>query len=204
MRRNLGQEAPDGGWRVEAIVATETPTCDFGWPAPDFSLPGIDGRIYTRDAVAGPRGLLVMFLCNHCPYVRAVEARIARDARELGPLGIGVVAICSNDPVAYPEDGRRGLSEQVARAGFGFPYLIDAEQVVARAYGAVCTPDFFGFDALLGLQYRGRLDASRRETGPDDLRRDLFLAMKQVSETGRGPEQQIPSAGCSIKWKRDA
>ncbi|MBK0399886.1 thioredoxin family protein [Limibaculum sp. M0105] len=182
-------------------MATGTPICDFGWKAPDFSLPGIDGKNYSRASLTGPRGLLVMFLCNHCPYVRAVETRIARDARDLAPLGIGVAAICSNDAAAYPDDGPDGLREQAARAGFGFAYLIDAEQAVARAYGAVCTPEFFGFDAGLGLQYRGRLDASRREAGPDDLRRDLFLAMKQVAETGQGPREQIASVGCSIKWK---
>jgi len=182
-------------------MATGTPICDFGWKAPDFRLPGIDGKNYSRASLTGPRGLLVMFLCNHCPYVRAVETRIARDARDLAPLGIGVAAICSNDAAAYPDDGPDGLREQAARAGFGFAYLIDTEQAVARAYGAVCTPEFFGFDAGLGLQYRGRLDASRREAGPNDLRRDLFLAMKQVAETGRGPREQIASVGCSIKWK---
>lgn len=183
-------------------MANETPLCDFGWPAPDFDLPGIDGRSYRRDAIVGPRGLLVMFLCNHCPYVRAVETRIARDARDLAALGVGSVAICSNDAAAYPDDGPDGLRAQAQRAGFGFPYLVDADQSVARAYDAVCTPDFFGFDAGLGLQYRGRLDASRREAGPPGLRRDLFLAMKQVAETGRGPAGQVASVGCSIKWKQ--
>ncbi|MGD9783342.1 MAG: thioredoxin family protein [Hyphomicrobiaceae bacterium] len=182
-------------------MAVETPVCDFGWKAPAFSLPGTDGRIWSLDGVRGPRGTLVMFICNHCPYVQAVIDRIVRDARELEPLGIGAVAISSNDAGSYPEDSFANMKRVAERQGFPFPYLYDESQAVARAYGAVCTPEFFGFDAGLGLQYRGRLDASRKEAGPADLRRDLFLAMQQVAETGRGPAQQVPSMGCSIKWK---
>ncbi|MEM6487427.1 MAG: thioredoxin family protein [Pseudomonadota bacterium] len=183
------------------MALIQTPICDFGWPAPGFSLPALDGRMVSLADVRGAKGTLVMFLCNHCPYVQAVETRIARDARALAALDIGVVAICSNDAVRSPQDGPAGLQAQVARAGFEFPYLIDAGQDAARAYDAACTPDFFGFDAQDGLQYRGRLDASRAEAGPADLRRDLFLAMRQVAETGRGPEDQIASMGCSIKWR---
>ena len=182
-------------------MAVETPICDFGWKAPDFRLPGIDGKSHALADLAGPKGTLVMFICNHCPYVRAVEDRIVRDATELQALGIGVVAIGSNDAESHPQDGIEGMREQAKRAGFAFPYLRDEDQSVARAYDAVCTPDFFGFDAGLGLQYRGRLDASRASAGAPDLRRDLFLAMKQVAETGHGPREQIPSMGCSIKWK---
>ena len=183
------------------MALKETPVCDFGWPAPDFRLPDLEGRSHGFADVAGGKGTLIMFLCNHCPYVRAIEDRIARDARDLAALGIGVAAICANDAADYPEDGPAGLAEQAARAGFDFPYLVDESQDVARAYGAVCTPDFFGFDADGGLQYRGRLDASKAEAGPADLRRDLYLAMKAVAETGTGPAEQIPSMGCSIKWK---
>lgn len=182
-------------------MAVETPVCDFGWMAPDFELPGTDGRTWRLADIRGGRGTLVMFICNHCPYVQAVIDRIVRDARALQPQGIGIAAISANDATTYPEDSFDNMQRVAARYSFPFPYLHDESQQVARAYGAVCTPEFFGFDANLGLQYRGRLDASRREAGPADLRRDLFLAMKQIAETGKGPHQQIPSMGCSIKWK---
>ena len=142
-----------------------------------------------------------MFICNHCPYVQAIVDRLVRDVRELQAQGIGVAAIMSNDQVAYPEDSFDNMKLFAKEHGFTFPYLLDESQEVARAYGAVCTPDFFGFDAGLGLQYRGRLDASRREAGPADARRELLEAMAQVAATGRGPAEQVPSMGCSIKWK---
>ena len=182
-------------------MAVETPICDFGWRAPDFTLPGVDGKSYSLADIKGARGTLVVFICNHCPYVKAVIDRLVRDARELQALGIGVVAISSNDEVTYPEDSFANMKRFAAQHRFTFPYLYDEKQDVAHAYDAVCTPDFFGFDAVLGLQYRGRLDASRKDAGPPDLRRDLYLAMKQVAETGKGPSEQIPSMGCSIKWK---
>ena len=182
-------------------MAVSTPICDFGWPAPAFDLPATDGKRHTLEDVRGPRATLVMFLCNHCPYVLAVLDRILRDARDLQALGVGVAAICSNDAGAYPQYGFEPMARMAADRGFPFPYLHDETQAVARAYDAVCTPDFFGFDAGLGLQYRGRLDASKREAGSADLRRDLYEAMAQVAETGRGPEAQIPSMGCAIKWK---
>jgi peroxiredoxin len=181
-------------------MAATPPVCDFGWPAPDFSLPGTDGGTYRLRDILGPNGVLVMFICNHCPYVLAVLDRIIRDARDLQALGIGVAAICSNDAEAYPADSFDNMVALAAREGFAFPYLHDADQSVARAYGAACTPDFFGFNADLGLQYRGRLDASRAQAGPSDLRRDLFEAMKAVAGTGHGPRDQIASMGCSIKW----
>jgi peroxiredoxin len=183
------------------MASLETPVCEFGAAAPDFSLPGVDGRTWTRDRCRGERGLLVMFICNHCPYVKAVRERIVRDARELQALGIGCVAVMSNDPADYPEDSFENMVRVAAEFDFPFPYLLDETQEVARAYGAVCTPDFFGYDAGLGLQYRGRLDASRKETAPEGVRRDLFEAMRQVAETGQGPKEQIPSMGCSIKWR---
>ncbi|HVI52027.1 MAG TPA: thioredoxin family protein [Candidatus Sulfotelmatobacter sp.] len=182
-------------------MAVETPICDFGWKAPDFRLGGIDGRDYSLADVRGAKGTLIMFICNHCPYVQAVAERLARDAHELMAAGIGVAAIMSNDVDAYPEDSFDNMKLFAARHGFSFPYLIDASQDVARRYGAVCTPDFFGFDAGLGLQYRGRLDASRRETGPKDARRELYEAMLGVARTGCGPAEQTASMGCSIKWR---
>lgn len=183
------------------MMAAIPPVCDFGWPAPDFRLPGTDGKEHSLDEIAGPKGTLIMFICNHCPYVLAVLDRIIRDARDLQAMGIGVAAISANDASAYPQDGFDRMKEMAEARGFPFPYLHDESQQVARAYGAVCTPDFFGFNAARELQYRGRLDASRKETGPADLRRDLFEAMRQVAETGHGPVEQVPSMGCSIKWK---
>jgi peroxiredoxin len=183
------------------MASLETPVCDFGAPAPDFSLPGVDGRVWTRDDCKGPKGLLVMFICNHCPYVQAVRERIIRDVRELTALGIGCVGIMSNDTVNYPDDSFANMQRIAAEHDYPFPYLYDETQEVARAYGAVCTPDFFGYNAELGLQYRGRLDASRKETAPADVRRDLFEGMRQVADTGNGPREQIPSIGCSIKWR---
>jgi len=183
------------------MVSLETPICEFGLPAVDFSLPGVDGRTWTLQDCRGERGLLVMFICNHCPYVKAVLERIVRDTRELQGLGVNAVAIMSNDPTDYPEDSFDNMRRVAEANDFPFPYLLDESQQVAKAYGAVCTPDFFGYNADLQLQYRGRLDASRKDTAPADAPRELFQAMRQVAETGRGPEQQIPSMGCSIKWK---
>ncbi len=184
-------------------MAMETPVCDFGRIAADFRLPCIDGRVWSLADIRGPKGTLVMFICNHCPYVKAVVDRLVRDVGALQALGIGAAAIMSNDAVAYPEDSVDNMRAFAARHGFTFPYLVDETQDVARAYGAVCTPDFFGYDSGLGLQYRGRLDSSRKEAGPADARRELFEAMRQVAETGRGPTEQVPSMGCSIKWKAE-
>ena len=177
------------------------PVCDFGWTAPPFDLRATDGKRYGLADVAGPNGTLVMFICNHCPYVLAVLDKIIRDARDLQALGVGVVAICSNDADGYPDDSFPNMVAMAERNGFPFPYLHDADQSVARAWSAACTPDFFGFNADGGLQYRGRLDASRREPGPADLKRELYEAMRLVATTGRGPRDQTPSIGCSIKWK---
>ncbi len=182
-------------------MAETSPQCSIGWKAPDFRLPATDGKTYSLANVRGPKGTLVMFICNHCPYVQAVLDRIVRDAGELAGLGVGAVAISSNDAVTYPEDSF-GRMQAVARArAFPFPYLYDETQDVARAYGAVCTPDFFGFNADLGLEYRGRLDASGREAAPPGAKRELFEAMKLIAATGKGPKEQRPSIGCSLKWK---
>ncbi len=183
------------------MVSLETPVCDFGAPALDFSLPGVDGKVWTLDDCRGEKGLLVMFICNHCPYVKAIRDRIVRDTRELRDYGINSVAIMSNDPSDYPEDSFENMKKVAETFDFPFPYLMDETQEVAKAYGAVCTPDFFGYNDKLELQYRGRLDASRKEAAPPDASRDLFEAMVQVARTGKGPEEQIPSMGCSIKWR---
>ncbi|MGN7869166.1 thioredoxin family protein [Paracoccus sp. 22332] len=182
-------------------MAVSPPVCDFGAPWNDFELPGTDGRIYRLADVTGPRGTLVMFICNHCPYVQSIIDRIVRDAREMQAAGIGVVAISANDVAEYPQDGPDQMKTEAARHGFTFPYLYDETQAVARAYGAECTPDFFGYNADGELQYRGRFDASARTPGPAEARRELLEAMLQIAETGKGPENQVPSMGCSIKWK---
>ncbi|HEX2020666.1 MAG TPA: thioredoxin family protein [Aurantimonas sp.] len=182
-------------------MAAHPPICDFGWPAVDAELPGVDGKTHRIFDHKGEKGLLVVFICNHCPYVKAVIDRLVRDAAELAPLGIGTVAISSNDADAYPQDSFENMRVFAQAHDFPFPYLYDEDQSVARAYGAVCTPDFFGFNGDLGLQYRGRIDASRKEAAPEGTGRDLFDAMRQIAETGEGPREQVASIGCSIKWK---
>lgn len=182
-------------------MALNTPVCEFGRPADDFELPDTDGVRHTLATLRGPNGLLLMFICNHCPYVKAVINRICRDARELQTIGIGVAAIMSNDPAEYPEDSFANMQRVARELDFPFPYLYDETQAVARAYGAVCTPDFFGFNRQLQLQYRGRLDASGRQPAPPDARRELVEAMRMIAETGRGPSEQVASIGCSIKWR---
>lgn len=185
------------------MVSLQTPICDFGWKAPDFDLPGVDGKRWTLADVRGERGTLVMFICNHCPYVKAIRPRLVSDLKALKALGVNAVAIMSNDPADYPEDSFENM-QQVAQAfDFPFPYLLDETQAVAKVYGAICTPDFFGFNGDLALQYRGRFDESRKETAESSTR-DLFFAMQQVAQTGQGPREQIPSIGCSIKWLDEA
>lgn len=183
------------------MVSLETPVCEFGLAAPDFRLLGVDGKMWALADCAGPRGVLVMFICNHCPYVKAIRDRIIRDTRELLAHGINSVAIMSNDAANYPDDSFENMQKTAQEFGFPFPYLYDETQAVAKAYGAVCTPDFFGYNASNGLQYRGRLDSSRKLAAEGDVPRDLFNAMVQVAATGKGPDGQIPSMGCSIKWK---
>lgn len=183
------------------MVSLETPVCEFDLPAIDFSLPGTDGKVWTLEQCRGENGLLVMFICNHCPYVKAIMDRLVRDTNELKKYGVNTVAIMSNDPADYPEDSFDNMQRVAEQEGFSFPYLYDETQQIAQAYGAVCTPDFFGYNKDLQLQYRGRFDASKKQAAAQDARRDLFEAMKLIAETGRGPEQQIPSMGCSIKWR---
>jgi peroxiredoxin len=182
------------------MVSTQTPICDFDTPAIDFELKGVDGKMHTLESCKGEKGLLVMFICNHCPYVKAIIDRMVRDAKELKILGVNTVAIMSNNPDEYKEDSFENMQKIAKDYKFPFPYLIDETQEVAKSYGAVCTPDFFGYNANLKLQYRGRLDASRKQSADKNVKRDLFSAMAQVARTDKGPLDQIPSMGCSIKW----
>ncbi|GAB4217014.1 MAG: thioredoxin family protein [Rhodoferax sp.] len=182
-------------------MAATANVCDFGWHGPEFELPSVDGSTWRLADVQGECGTLVMFICNHCPYVRAILPRLLTTVRELQDLGIGVAAISSNDVQAYPDDSFEAMQRLARDMDFSFPYLFDESQAVARAWGAVCTPDFLGFNAAGELQYRGQFDASRKEAAPPGSRRDLFEAMRQIAETGQGPREQVPSVGCSIKWK---
>lgn len=182
------------------MAAVESKVCEFDWPAVDFDLPGVDGKRHSLASARGPKGLLLMFICNHCPFVKSIRDRIVRDARDLEAEGIGSIAIMSNDPADYPEDSFDNMKVVAKEFGFPFPYVIDETQQIAKAYGAVCTPEFYGFNSELKLQYHGRLDESRREAVPD-APRELYEAMLQIAGTGQGPRTQIASIGCSIKWR---
>jgi len=183
------------------MVSLETPVCEFDKAANNFSLPGVDGKEWSLADCAGEKGLLVMFICNHCPYVKAIMKRLVRDTKILKERGVNTVAIMSNDPSEYTEDSFENMQKIAKEFEFSFPYLLDETQQVDKDFGAVCTPNLFGYNADLKLQYRGRFDASRKETAAEDVRRDLLESMKQVAETKKGPAEQIPSMGCSIKWK---
>ncbi len=185
------------------MVSLQPPLCDFGWKARPFDLLGVDGKRHTLENSCGKNGLLVMFICNHCPYVKSIRERIIRDTLELQQHGINSIAIMSNDPSEYDEDSFDNMKLISQQYHYPFPYVWDETQQIAQDYGAVCTPDFFGFNANLELQYRGRLDASRKEALPN-VSRDLFDAMLQVARSGQGPREQIASMGCSIKWKDEA
>ena len=178
------------------------PVCAFGWKAADFRLPGLDGKITSLADICGPKATLVMFICNHCPYVQSSISRIVSDVRELRQHGVGSVAIMPNDVITYPEDSLENMQAFAKTHTLPFPYLIDETQATARAYDAVCTPDFFGFNQALELQYRGRIDEGGREGGVPGARRELFEAMVTIAKTGRGPSEQVASIGCSIKWRR--
>ncbi len=182
-------------------MAPPSDPCDFGWQAPDFRLGATDGSVHDLGGLMGPRGLLVAFICNHCPYVIAIAPRLDALARALDDMGVGMAAICANDALSHPADSFENMGKFSAQHSFSFPYLHDADQRVALAWGAVCTPDFFGLNRNGALQYRGRLDdAGRNPPGPD-TRPELLDAMAQIAETGMGPRAQTPSIGCSIKWK---
>ena len=182
-------------------MAEHPPICDFGWKAREFELPGTDGKTWTLQDVRGKRGTLIMFICNHCPYVKSIIDRIVRDVSGLQSQDIGVAAICSNDATTHLDDSFEKMKIFAESNNFTFPYLHDESQQIARSYDAVCTPDFFGFNANLELQYRGRLDESGRMAASKDARRELFEAMKIIAETGAGPAEQTASMGCGIKWK---
>ena len=180
----------------------QTPICDFGQKAHDFKLKSTDNKILSLNDVVGEKGTLIMFICNHCPYVKAVTKDIVEDCNELKKIGINSVAICANDAVNYPEDSFENMIEFSIKNKFSFPYLNDETQEIAKTYDAVCTPDFFGYNKNLELQYRGRLRELKNLVPVRSGESDLLKAMKQIAETGNGPQNQIPSAGCSIKWKQ--
>jgi len=179
----------------------QTPICDFGQKAHNFELKSTDNKILSLNDIKGDNGTLIMFICNHCPYVKAVTKDIVEDCNELKKLGISSVAICANDAENYPEDSFENMIEFAKENQFCFPYLNDESQEIAKIYDAVCTPDFFGYNKNLELQYRGRLRELKNLIAVRDGESDLLKAMKQIAKTGKGPEKQIPSAGCGIKWK---
>lgn len=185
------------------MALMHTPICNFGWKVVDFSLKGTDGKTYTLADVRGPKGTLVVFICNHCPYVRTIADRLSEEFKALKEIGIGSIAVMPNDTDHFASDSFNNMKRFADEHGFTVPYVIDERQEVARAYGAVCTPDFFGFNARDELQYRGRLDESKTQLVPN-AKRELFEAMKQIAETGNGPKEQIASMGCSIKWRHAA
>lgn len=182
------------------MALKETPVCDFGWKARPFSLDGVDGKRWSFSDVRGTGGTLVMFICNHCPYVQTIADRLSKQVAGLRAYGVGAIAVMPNDVDISPDDSFDKMKAFSEAHGFTFPYVIDRTQEVAKTYGAICTPDFFGFNARDELQYRGRLDASRTDLIPD-ARPELVEAMRRVAETGKGPEDQTPSMGCSIKWQ---
>ena len=193
-------ESAAGIKRYGKAMLVDTPICDFGLKAPDFELTSHDKKSYSRDGLAGSKGLLIAFICNHCPYVKAIIANFVSDAQQLQAIGVQTVAIMPNNYLTHPADNPEKMGEFAAQHNFGFPYLIDETQSVAKAYGAVCTPDFFGFNSNLELQYRGRLD--NLTMGKEGTRTpELFDGMCIIANTGRGPKKQIASMGCSIKWK---
>ena len=178
----------------------KTPICDFGINAKDFKLHSTDNKLTSLNDIKGDAGTLVMFICNHCPYVKAVIKNIVKDCKNLEKLGVKAVAISANDPINYPEDSFENMIEFANKYEFNFPYLFDETQNVAKSYEAICTPDFFGFNSNLELQYRGRIRELNNLKPVRTGDSDLYNAMKKIAETGKGPETQIPSVGCSIKW----
>lgn len=184
------------------MVSLSPPLCDFGWKAKSFNLLGVDNKLWNLEKAKGENGLLVMFICNHCPYVKAILPRLIKDLLELKQYGINSIAISSNDVENYPEDSFEKMQKLSDLNNFSFPYVFDESQSVAKSYNAICTPDFFGFNRKLELQYRGRFDSTGRDKEPSiDNKKDLYEAMKLISVTQKGPEIQFSSIGCSMKWK---
>ena len=181
-------------------MPVKTPICDFGQKALPFELKSTDNKIISLNDIKGKNGTLIMFICNHCPYVKAVTKELVEDSNELKKVGINTVAICSNDYINYPDDSFDNMIKFYKKHNFNFPYLIDETQDVAKSYGAVCTPDFFGYNKNLELQYRGRIRELKNLKPIEIGKSDLFKAMKQIAETGNGPKDQVPSMGCGIKW----
>ena len=184
-------------------MPVQTPICDFGKKALPFELKSTDNKIISLEDIKGKNGTLIMFICNHCPYVKAITKEMVEDCAELKKIGVNSVAICSNDSVNYPEDSFENMIKFSNENKFSFPYLIDETQEVAKGYDAVCTPDFFGYNKNLELQYRGRLRELKNYVPVKDGDSELLQAMKKIAKSGEGPRDQIPSAGCSIKWKYD-
>ena len=182
------------------MTLTKTPICEFGKKAENFQLNSTANKIISLNDIKGENGTLIMFICNHCPYVKAVIENIVKDCKKLETNGIRSVAICSNDIKNHPEDSFENMIKFSQNNKFNFPYLFDETQEIAKNYGAVCTPDFFGYNKNLKLQYRGRIRELKelKPVGSGDS--DLYKAMKQIAETGNGPKDQIPSMGCNIKW----
>jgi len=184
------------------MAKLSTPVCNFGEKAHNFELKGTDNNAWSLEMCKGKKGLLVMFICNHCPFVKVILDKLVVETDVLAMKGIGIVAINSNDYISYPEDSFENMQKVSKNHGFGFPYLIDDQQEVTKEYGSVCTPDFFGYNSNLELQYRGRFDDRGMKASNNPNQSDLFKAMFLISRTGKGPEQQIPSIGCSIKWRK--
>lgn len=183
------------------MVLLHTPEKRDDFSAPDFRLKNINEKTMSYDDIRGDKGTVIAFICNHCPYVKAIIERMVDDFKELQANGIGCVAIMPNDTENYTADSFENMQKFAAQHGFSFPYLIDETQEVAKAYDAVCTPDLYGFDAQGLLQYRGRLDSAGPNVADENTRRELFDAMMRVADIGAGPHQQFSSMGCSIKWK---
>ena len=183
------------------MALTKTPICEFGKKAINFELKSTENKIVSLDNIKGENGTLIMFICNHCPYVKVVIDDIIQDCKKLETMGVKFAAISSNDVKNYPEDSFENMIKFAKKNNFNFPYLSDETQVIAKTYEAVCTPDFFGYNKDLELQYRGRLRELKKLIPVRDGDSDLLKAMKQIAEANKGPKNQIPSAGCGIKWK---
>ncbi len=185
------------------MVRMTTPPVETGQKLPDFELPGVDGQHWSVQKAMGENGLVVMFICNHCPYVKSIQERLVDDCKTLQAMGVNCLAIMSNDPADYPEDSFENMKKVAREKGYPFPYVMDQDQQVAKAWGAVCTPEFFGLDREGRVQYRGRLDAAGKDAAATGLRRDLVEAMRELVQTGAITSPQWPSMGCSIKWKEN-